>query len=108
MPTPNSAAADDLYKASRARNKAPNDQLTQDLIGPEEHRQAVEEMTADNPVAGAAATALAVPYAVAKKTGLRFDQAFGGNQEKTSEGSMHEVIAAGKGFVAGMKRFTSR
>jgi hypothetical protein len=91
-----------VYAAYRQRVASSNDQLSQDLLGPKEHEQFMEETTAKNPVQGTAAMAMAAPYSAAKALGF----APGGTGEmKTSRASVDELFAAGTGYVKGMKRY---
>jgi hypothetical protein len=91
----------DLYAAYRERLKAPNDQLTQDLLAPKEHGQFMEETTAKSPMTGTAAMAMAVPYTAAKALGF----APGGTGEaKTSRASVDELFGAAEGYGRGLKR----
>jgi hypothetical protein len=92
----------EVYAAYRERVRNPNDQLTQDLLGPKEHEQFMEETTAKNPVQGTAAMAMAAPYSAAKALGF----APGGTGEaKTSRASMDEIFGAATGYAKGMKRY---
>jgi hypothetical protein len=91
----------ELYRMYHIRANAPNDQLTQDLAGPGEHRQFMEEITSQSPMQGTATMAMAIPYSAAKTLGM----APGGTGEaKTSRASMDEIFAAGEGYWEGMKK----
>lgn len=114
----------DLYRMYRVRTQAPNDQLTQDLAGPAEHKQFVREVTQRDPVGGAVVAALSAGY-----TGLKYlaeseskskrssaigmaaqtlVNAAGTGEAKTSRASVDEVFAAGEGFVSGLKEMRAR
>jgi hypothetical protein len=95
----------DVYAAYRQRVADPNDQLTQDLVAPREHKQFMQEITERNPVQGTATMAMAVPYSAAKALGVT---AGGTGEAKTSRASVDELFAAAEGYGRGMKKFFSR
>jgi hypothetical protein len=118
------AAAQDLYSEYRARKERPNDQIEQDLRGPREHKQFMHETTAQNPIVGTAAMAVAPAYSAAKKvtavggfvaamakraSGAAADdigmKTGGTGETKTSRASLDEVFAAGEGYVKGLKQY---
>lgn len=90
-----------VYSAYRQRMAAPNDQLTQDLAGPREHGQAVEEITARSPVQGTAMLLASPAYSAAKALGFKPGDA---GDAKTSRASVDELFAAAEGYGRGMKK----
>jgi hypothetical protein len=88
---------DNLYAMYRERNKPENKgRAAQDLIAPQEHGQFMEEVTARNPIQGAAAMYFAPMYSASKALGIT---------KARSSGSVKEVLEAGKGFGRGLKQF---
>ena len=91
----------DPYRMYRIRTRAPQDQLTQDLAGPGEHKQFMQETTERSLVQGTAAMIGTPFYSAAKALGI----APGGTGEaKTSRASLDEVFAAGEGYAKGLKK----
>lgn len=88
-----------LYSAKRERDRNPKDRLTQDLLGPKEHGQAVEEITSENPIKGVAMTVAAPVYTAAKALGLT---------DARSSASSDEIFSAMEGFGRGVKRYLKR
>lgn len=95
----------DAYGRYRDRLKAPNDQLTQDLLAPLEHEQFVQETTARNPLAGTAVAAASFPYAAAKALGFSPGST---GETKTSRASTDEIGGALHGYVKGLRQYVKR
>ena len=95
----------DVYAAYRQRVADPNDQLTQDLVAPKEHKQFMQEITERNPVQGTAAMLAAPAYSAAKALGINVA---GTGEAKTSKASVDELFAAAEGYGRGMKKFFGR
>ena len=89
---------EDLYQAERLRQSQPQDQLTQDLLGPENHRQFVKEVTQRNPMLGLLLAAGAPFYTALKILGINSG---GTGEMKTSKPSLDEIFAAYQGFDEG-------
>ena len=92
--------AEDLYGAYRLRGRYPGDQAWQDLVGPIEHGQFMEEVTRSSPLLGTLLAAGLPLYTVLKMTGL----APGGTGEmKTSRPSLAEIFSGFEGYGRGLK-----
>jgi hypothetical protein len=81
----------DPYALNRLREKEPG---LQDLLGPLEHRQFVEEVTRRSPLVGTGVMAMAPAYSAGKALGL-FPRA-------RSVASWDEIFAAWDGYRRGM------
>ena len=89
---------EDLYNAHRLRGLYPQDQLHQDLLGPEEHKQFVKEVTQQHPMLGLLLAAGAPLYTALKIAGVNLG---GTGEMKTSKPSLDEIFAAYQGFNEG-------
>jgi hypothetical protein len=107
-------AVDDLFRYKRLRESSQyaQDRAAQDIIGPLEHRDFVEELTRKNPVAGAAAYLASPAYTGVKKIaeitgpGSIADRIVtavgGGGNAKRSSASWDEIFGAMQGFRRGL------
>lgn len=99
---PGVVPSDDLYALHRARNTgaAATDKLTQDLLGPKEHEQFVQETTSLNPIVGTAVLAMTPVYSAAKALGIKGAQG-------RSAASIDEIIGGAAGYAKGLKQYFS-
>jgi hypothetical protein len=104
-----------VYSAYRQRVADPNNQDAQDNLAPLEHEQFTREVTARNPIAGAAVTLGASAYSGAKmlaQSGSSAAQALvksvGTGEAKTSKASMAEIGGSMTGFGKGLRDYFRR
>lgn len=92
----------ELYSAYGMRRLKPTDQAWQDALGPEEHRQFLEEVTQRNPLFGTL-LAIGVPvYSALKAVGINLG---GTGEMKTSAPSLEEIGGAWTGYGRGLRDF---
>lgn len=89
----------DPYGVYRARKTRPQDQEFQDDLGPEEHRQMLEEISKRNPALGTILALFAPLYSLGKMIGVNL----GGTGEMlTSRPSLEEIGGAWTGYGQGL------
>ena len=96
---PLSDVLEEPYSAYNLRKRYPQDQGWQDLLGPLEHRQFVEEVTKRNPVLGAILLGFSPGYTGLKALGLNLG---GTGEMKSSKPSLDEILGAFEGFRRGL------
>ena len=90
----------DPYSAYRLRRSYPQDQGIQNDLGPEEHRQFLEEVTQRNPLLGTLLAAGVPAYSVLKLMGVNLG---GTGEMKTSQPSFEEIGGAWTGYGRGLR-----
>jgi hypothetical protein len=89
----------DLYSSYRLRTSYPQDQGIQNDLGPEEHRQFLEEVTQRNPLLGTLLAAGVPVYTALKAAGVNLG---GTGEMKTSQPSLAEIGGAWTGYGRGL------
>ena len=90
---------EDLYGVYNARKLRPQDQGWQNDLGPEEHRQFMEEATRRNAALGTLLAAGVPFYTALKALGVPLG---GTGEMKTSEPSLAEIGGAWTGYGQGL------
>ena len=90
----------DIYSAYNERKKYPQDQGMQDILGPIEHQQFMQEVTKNNPALGTLLLAGTPFYTALKMIGL---SPGGTGEMKTSRPSLDEIFRAWDGYIKGLK-----
>jgi len=89
----------DSYSMNRLRRDNPLDQGIQNDLGPEEHRQFLQEVTGRNPLFGTLLAAGVPVYTALKMVGVNLG---GTGEMKTSEPSLAEIGGAWTGYGQGL------
>ena len=89
----------DLYEMTQRRGLRPQDQAYQDDLGPEEHRQFVQEVTQRNALLGTLLAAGLPAYTALKVLGVNLG---GTGEMKTSRPSLEEIGGGWTGYGQGL------
>ena len=89
----------DPYSVNRLRASYPQDQEVQNDLGPEEHRQFLEEVTQRSPLLGTLLAAGVPVYSALKMVGVNLG---GTGEMKTSRPSLEEIGGAWTGYGRGL------
>lgn len=90
---------DPLYSALALRQKFAGDQDMQNLLGPVEHKQFLQEVTKTDPLLGTILLAAAPAYTGLKALGINVSD---DKTTLTSAPSMDEIFAALDGYLRGL------
>lgn len=90
----------DPYQFYRLRQQYAQDQGMQNLIGPLEHRDFMQEVTKQDPFMGALLATAAPFYTAMKALGVNVGD---DKSSLTSQPSMDEVFGAWTGFARGLR-----
>lgn len=91
---------EDPYGVQRLRAAHAQDQGMQDLLGPIEHQQFMEEVTRRNPLLGTILMGGSIPYTALKAVGLPLG---GTGEMKSSRPSLDEIFRAWDGYRRGLR-----
>ena len=90
---------DSLYEMTRMRGMYPQDQDWQDMYGPLEHRDFMQEVTQRSPVLGTLLAAGLPFYTALKMAGVNLG---GTGEMKTSQPSLEEILKGWEGYGRGL------